>query len=538
MPERAMRPIANTRGFSKAAGSLADALAAAAHHAVPGLPAPASHNPAAPGLPSPADQPVEQPVEAQSKRPAACSDAPARTNRAAAPSRGAQTLSALGFGCCIAWFLLQETILSATEVNLFNYCLYGCIGQLAACITLGAAGARGGFAPSSALMRVAGVAGAAGIALQLVPLPLAGIVGGLVTGAATGTLLVAWGVRLSALGARSAFIRVLAAVLAATVLAFACHLTCEALPQLGLALGVALPLAVGFTPWQGARPPAASDRHAILPWPFLLVLGASCLLSSFFQGVAASPYAFQSDAVAFYRLAYTGGALALLLLLAAVMERPRTQVFFLAALALLLIGLFLFSSGILGSIIMPLGMILAARTCCFALAFVTLVMLAKVSGFAPALVMGCGLAALDGTLGKGSGLLVSGMLQPSFPDLALVASICIVAFTMLYIVMVVVHPDANNTLNVDLTMPVVTMPELDRETLIERHLDEMHLTPKEREAAEMILEGLTYSDIAERMGTKERTIKFHAANIFKKGGVANRREFESSIEELCRYAKS
>ena len=449
-----------------------------------------------------------------------------------------RALSVVGFTSCIAWFVLQETILAANEVSLFNYCLYGCIGQLAVCVALGVAGAHGGFIPSVALVRVAGIAGAAGIALQLAPLPFAGVAGGLITGASTGALLVAWGVRLSSLGTRSAFLQVLGAMLVATALSFACHFVYGMLPWLGVALGVALPLAAGLAPWHDAQPPAPGDHQASLPGPFLLVLGASCLLSSFFQGVAASPYAFQSDAVALFRLAYTGGALALLLLLAAAMERPRTQIFFLAALALLLVGLFLFSSGILGSIIMPLGMILAARTCCFALAFVTLVMLAKVSGFAPTLVMGCGLAALDGTLGKGAGLLVSGMLQPSFPDLALVASICIVAFTMLYVVMVVVHPDANNTLNVDLTMPVATIPELDRETLIKRHLDAMRLTPKEREVAEMIIEGLMYANIAERMGTKERTIKFHAANIFKKAGVANRREFEADIEQLTQNCKA
>ena len=60
------------------------------------------------------------------------------------------------------------------------------------------------------------------------------------------------------------------------------------------------------------------------------------------------------------------------------------------------------------------------------------------------------------------------------------------------------------------------------------------LTPKEREVAEMILEGNTYSEIAEKLSITVRTVKSHSLSIFEKCGVKNRLDFilKTKIEAL------
>lgn len=438
--------------------------------------------------------------------------------------RASQLGSAIGLGSCVAWVFLQESILALDDVALFNLCLYACLGQIASYLVLACAGALRNYQPTTALARTAGIAGAASLPLQLVPATSAAIAGALLMGASSGVLLTMWGIRLSNASARRTFILVLGSFLVGVLAASACFLTQDASPALEYVLGILLPLIAAFASQKGEPAPPQTQRRVSLPWPFLLTLVASCLLGSFFQGVATSPYAFQSDAVTFHRLTWAAGALAVLLIAACALRRPKTQVFFLAVLVMLVTGLFLFSAGMLGSIIMPLGMILAARTCCFAFALITLAVLARTSGLPPALVIAGGLALCDGTLGKGAGLLVSGYLQPSFPDLALAASVCIVAFTLIYAVLASVLPGTNNALDAGLEKPAST-PEEEARALAERRMEALGLTPKERETARLILEGLAYAEIAERMGTKERTIKFHATNVFKKASVANRNEF-------------
>lgn len=438
--------------------------------------------------------------------------------------RASRRGSAVGLGSCVAWFFLQESVLTLSNVALFNFCLYACMGQVASYLALACAGALRNYQPTAALARAAGIAGAASLPLQFAPAAPAAIAGALLMGASSGVLLTMWGVRLSKVGARRAFILVLGSFLVGVLVTGVCFFAQGASFSLACILGIVLPLMAAFaSPISEPAPPQAQQRVS-LPWPFLLTLVASCLFGSFFQGVATSPYAFQSNAVTFHRLVWAAGALAVLFLAACVLRRPKTQVFFLAVLVLLVTGLFLFSAGMLGSIIMPLGMILAARTCCFAFALITLAVLARTSGLPPALVVAGGLALCDGTLGKGAGLLVSGYLQPSFPDLALAASVCIVAFTLIYAVLASVLPGSNNALDAGLEKFALA-PEEEAHALAERRMEALGLTPKERETARLILEGLAYAEIADHMGTKERTVKFHATNVFKKASVANRNEF-------------
>ncbi len=50
------------------------------------------------------------------------------------------------------------------------------------------------------------------------------------------------------------------------------------------------------------------------------------------------------------------------------------------------------------------------------------------------------------------------------------------------------------------------------------------LSPREREFLELVAEGLTNAQIADRLSVTEHTVKFHLQNIFQKLDVANRTE--------------
>jgi len=56
------------------------------------------------------------------------------------------------------------------------------------------------------------------------------------------------------------------------------------------------------------------------------------------------------------------------------------------------------------------------------------------------------------------------------------------------------------------------------------------LTPRQKELIELLLEGFSNKEIAERLGIKERTVKAHLANIYEKFGVSNRFELAVRLQ--------
>ncbi len=72
--------------------------------------------------------------------------------------------------------------------------------------------------------------------------------------------------------------------------------------------------------------------------------------------------------------------------------------------------------------------------------------------------------------------------------------------------------------------------------LVGRYLQESlakyRLTEREMAVALELMSGRTYGEIAKRLFITERTVKFHAQNIYGKLGVANRREFMQFIDAL------
>ena len=55
------------------------------------------------------------------------------------------------------------------------------------------------------------------------------------------------------------------------------------------------------------------------------------------------------------------------------------------------------------------------------------------------------------------------------------------------------------------------------------------LTRREREVAELIVQGLTNPQIAERLVVSRKTVEIHASNIFRKLGVSSRGEVAEAL---------
>lgn len=459
-----------------------------------------------------------------------------------------------GFSSLVAWVQLYDTCLLVNDVPLFNYCLYGSIAQLAAFVAIAYVSAKFSWAPSSRMVGAGSVVGALGMAIGVAsPGAVVSIIGAVAAGVASAVLSVSWGVRLVGRSARSNTLLILGAFLAATILSFACSAIGNVFSD---ACGIVLPLLAGVFLMR-TKTPATQPEHASrpkdLPWPFLIILAVCCLSGSFFVGLALNPYIFQSGSVSRFGYLFSLVAFAAMLAWASATSRPKTQIFFAAALILLLVGLFLFSSGLLGSIIMPLGFILAAKSCFVALCWITFSVLAGTGGFPSTLILSCGLLLCNGTLGRTVGMLVNNHMAPSFPDIALVASISIVIFTLFYAFMVASHPGTNRALAPTLADPDATIasdedavedekpepePEPEPEPpTAEELLDRAHqlqaqglyafnLTPQERRVARLILQEMTYQQIADHCEITERTVKYHAGNVFRKTGTECRRDFE------------
>lgn len=204
--------------------------------------------------------------------------------------RASRRGSAVGLGSCVAWIFLQESVLTLSNVALFNFCLYACMGQVASYLALACAGALRNYQPTAALARAAGIAGAASLPLQFAPAAPAAIAGALLMGASSGVLLTMWGVRLSKVGARRAFILVLGSFLVGVLVTGVCFFAQGASFSLACILGIVLPLMAAFASPKSEPAPPQVQQRVSLPWPFLLTLVASCLFGSFFQGVATSPW--------------------------------------------------------------------------------------------------------------------------------------------------------------------------------------------------------------------------------------------------------
>ena len=70
----------------------------------------------------------------------------------------------------------------------------------------------------------------------------------------------------------------------------------------------------------------------------------------------------------------------------------------------------------------------------------------------------------------------------------------------------------------------VLAADVDLARLVDRALSRARLTRKEEEVARLVLKGLSSSEIGQRIGNSEKTIKQHLTQVYAKLGVAGRAE--------------
>jgi DNA-binding CsgD family transcriptional regulator len=68
-------------------------------------------------------------------------------------------------------------------------------------------------------------------------------------------------------------------------------------------------------------------------------------------------------------------------------------------------------------------------------------------------------------------------------------------------------------------------------TEIDRQFDGWSLTPAEREVALLVLKGLGHKEAASLLGRSERTVRQHAASVYRKSGLAGRAELAAFFLE-------
>lgn len=258
----------------------------------------------------------------------------------------------------------------------------------------------------------------------------------------------------------------------------------------------------------------------------MAVSGTCCFLASVFAGVALNPYIIQSQTISAYWIAIAFAGLALLGGISAALKRTGFQSYFLAPLVGLIVGLYLFSSGAISSIILPIAIVLAAET------GLTVFSLLAATAFArlhPAPLSAAALGSLLGTgiAGNGFGELVHVLFQPNFIVISGTASACLAALAVLYVVISIKYPGAFNILANDFHIEPApkTVNEIMREA---------GLSDAEVRVGLAILDGGTYRDIGERLDISERTVKYHASNILHKMGMKRRNEFERAFVDAPR----
>lgn len=432
---------------------------------------------------------------------------------------------AAGVGSLIAWIFLFWGCLVLGNVALYNHALFATVGHIAALAFVAvclACGVRAGDGVGrQATLVSCGAAALSMAAYAVFGGDMLACAASLLAGAASAVAGVLWIVRGAGASVRFSFL----CVVDSTLVSAAVGMVCLAVgPWLGMTLCAVLPMVCGALAFAPAPDAPSQGRIAgsdvprkRFPWPFLSALCACCITSALFVGLATNPYVFQSETVERWWLLFACLALGLLLLWSALSRNSDARVFFLAALVFLLVGLFLFSAGILGSIVLPLGMVMAAETCCVALCWSTACLLARRVSDRAAVIAVVGLLFGDGVLARGVGMLVNNYFTLSFTAVATVASALTAGFALFYAIAAPLQPHAGDT------VPVGLDESDDRGG---NFLDSFDFTPQEQRVAACILEGMKYREIAESLDLSERTVKFHAKHAFEKVGVTKRTDFE------------
>lgn len=443
----------------------------------------------------------------------------------------------IGFFLMTASSFLYENYVVLNDVASLNFTQYVNMAQVLTLVIGAIAALAAHWMPSATFVRICAAAAVVGALPHFANLgEMPSIAGSALFGVATGVLMLAWGLRLVQLPTRKIFAMVFASFFASTLLCVACSF---APSSAGIAVSVALPLgsALLYRTPASPKPNGARHQETLVSRQFIATLVCCCLISAFFAGMTISPYCFQADPVSHFLYLFDLLAFPLLFALSQLQLRPQVQPYLIVAIVLLIVGLLLFSSGSLGSPIVPLAIILAAKSCCIALAWVALALMAHPNGPHPVALFGFGLAIANGTLGRSVGIFVYSQRWLGYADMALAASVAIGAFALFYVITATMRPHALPSSESAAAQP--SEPDAEKHAAnkaaekprpmpktTEDLLKMYCLSGQEMRVARVIIEGLTYNEISERLSITERTVKYHAKKAFNKAGVENRRDFE------------
>lgn len=529
----------------------------------------------------------------------------AKSMRALAATARLHVLSLAGFCAFMISVQVYDNVLLYSSVQAFNFSLFTSMGQVSALLVGGLVATALRREPSARLTAAVALAcGLCALARPLLQNEAANAAGAVVLGLLIGLLALCWGPQISRMSTRVAAAHVLGSMLASAVVcaiffesAHALGLTCAVVPALAsAAIYVASCLRIqnagpqcstslhrninphcSTSPLQSVSEPAAkkpANGAANMPHKkksllsasgftptYLASLAIGCLISSFFAGATLNPYGFQSTSIEGLMNWLALAGVVTMFVFSLVPRAPMIQPCFILAVVVLTAGMFLLSSGLLGSIVVPLGLILAARICFTALCWLTLTAIghtcathglprAAVTGL-----FGMGLALCNGTLGRSVGMLVSNHTSLSYPGIAFGATAVMGLLILLYAAFSLAPSKGNvaagasksnaaitpDTARASAQSPVdggvseqgqqgacpATSQQVTEHTWSEQRdkLLEHNLTEREFAVAQLILQGQTYLKISQQLDITERTVKYHARKIYEKTGASNRTDF-------------
>ena len=456
---------------------------------------------------------------------------------------GARSASFVGLCAFTTAMLLFDNLIILKNTGIFNCALYMILAQTVLLAVLGAIGMMHTFHLPRLLAIVAGAV-AMLVSIEATGTSL-GIAAAIVSSLAMALLSIAWGNRLTTMPPRQVMMRFVLSALVGSALCFACFLAPARIAEGALFCTLLLACLPWITSMKDngtiepapSKPPHPGEASAFaLPVSALVAIGSCCLVCAFFSGATMNPYAIQSSTVS--HISFTITILVLVAALATLLMRKRISLngALFVTLVLLLGSLLMLSTGIAGSAVIPIGVIGAVRTLLWITSFIVLAAIANANPDRAIGVFALGLLVGNGALGRGIGIIASGTDQASFTDLALVGTAAIVAITLVY-ALINASPQANRTLSVGFDLGFKQQNEQagtsgqeaihPTEALYAELLSDIGLTEKEMQVALLVIDDRTYPFIAEKLEISERTVKYHAANIYRKAGVPNKAEFHA-----------
>ena len=489
--------------------------------------------------------------------------------------------SFIGFCCFSAALQLYDNVALLENADLFNGVLYASLAQIVLFGIVAVAGLARDLRLPRALALASASVGAACMLVGVCPWGSALCVPSAVLGGASlAVLSVCWGARLATRPAETLCLRVVAGLFVGSAVAsvlFAADIALlseVAIAALLVGTGVSWLMPDDAAQPDGGSGASAAAQGGSAPVPgaagrgrqlfgasaaVIVTLVVSCLLSAFFSGVTINPYGVQSKYIDAYMHLVTTLSFCLLALDCIVFKKVHLQGFVLAALAVLLLGLLMLSTGLAGSVVVPVGVILAMRGFSWGLGWVVLVAFVCTGRPRAAGVSALCLLASGSALGRGAGVLLNNSGVASFADLGTFGVACITLLAVAYALM-------NATKLSQINIPVgfdlgsraqqgsgavggqeAGSPHADAVSGDSELADGgrvapskgpdsfrlagLELTDKEQSVAELLLLGVTYQYIADNLGISTSTVKFHAKNIYLKAGVETKRDFLEKCSE-------